>query len=291
MAKHVAAKGKPKQYKGETNPRCAARAMKRARKQRTNRDTSRQEKPLPRLYGNPLQEGIEEIGLPAPDLEGESTYDVAYFALGYVQELAARVKQRCSDEKLTDLENRADCKLFVNLVSRVTKLVYYLALEFRMPFRKVAEERSYFPCLFPAHPETLRGMQKMLRDDLNLGKRDLLKVRPARGRKTFSFETWVNEFLFHYICEVSYRIELNRYESSETDIERLYSELPTPANARQWLDEILELLLIDIPEPEKHPRLRQLGKRPSKAHNVRSTIKAKLGTYLERMLNDQAVHE
>ena len=62
----------------------------------------------------------------------------------------------------------------------------------------------------------------------------------------------------------------------------------SPENASRWLDLIWKLLLIDIPEPETHPRLRQLGGRPSKAHNVRSAIKAKLGTYLERMLNDQA---
>jgi hypothetical protein len=82
---------------------------------------------------------------------------------------------------------------------------------------------------------------------------------------------------------------------------------PDPKNLKQWLAVIWELLLKDIPEPEKHPRLRQLVVRPSlitkrirpdgtvakttQAHNIRAAIKAKLGVYLKRMLNDSAVHQ
>jgi hypothetical protein len=81
----------------------------------------------------------------------------------------------------------------------------------------------------------------------------------------------------------------------------------TLQNAKQWLDVIWKLLLLGIPNPEKHPRLRQLGDSPSRrrkgmdfdgtvgektqASNVRASIKAKLGVYLERMLNEQAVHK
>jgi hypothetical protein len=80
--------------------------------------------------------------------------------------------------------------------------------------------------------------------------------------------------------------------SCYSELERFVIKVPlTPKNAKVWLDQIWKMLLIDIPEPEMHPRLRQLGGRPSKVHDVRATIKAKLGTYLERMLNDQAVHK
>jgi len=81
----------------------------------------------------------------------------------------------------------------------------------------------------------------------------------------------------------------------------------TPENANQWFDVIWKLLLIGIPDPETHPRLRQLVVRPSlnnkrtrrdgtvgektQAHNIRASIKAKLGVYLKRMLNDSAVHK
>ena len=64
-----------------------------------------------------------------------------------------------------------------------------------------------------------------------------------------------------------------------------------PENPKQWFDAIWERLLLVIPNPETHSRLRQLGGRPSKAFNVRSAIKEKLGTYFERMLNDQTVHK
>ena len=268
-------------------------------------------KHLPRVYGNPLQEGIEQIGLPIPALERESTDEIAFVGLGYIQELAARVKQHCSHAKMTDFEKRKDCSLLVSLVSKATKLVYYLALEFQKPFREIAEALPHFPCLFPAHPETLRGLQRKMWDDFNLGKRCELKLRPAPGRKTFSFETWVNQFLFHYICEAGYRAALNRYggkasRNSEIDVERLDSELPLiPKNAKHWLDVIWKLLLVDVPNPEKHPRLRQLVERPSlrrkrmrrdgtvgektQTHNIRAAIKARLGEYLKRMLNDSAV--
>jgi hypothetical protein len=261
---------------------------------------AKREKPLPRLYGHPFQEGIEEIGLPAPELEGELTGEIASIALGYFEEVAARVKQRCSDEKLTGFDKRMDCELLVYMVGQSTKLVHYLMLEFELPFREVAEGLNQFPCMFPAHPESLRGLQKMLWDDFNLGKRNPLRLRPARGRKTFSFQTWVNGLLFHYYCEGYREVVLNTYSGRDAPklrvgLERIFSPLSDTLTkkevARQWLDIIWTLLLIDIPDPETHPRLRQLGGRPSKVHDVRATIKAKLGTYLERMLNDQAVHK
>jgi hypothetical protein len=256
---------------------------------------AKREKSLPRVYGDPF---LEEVGLPSQDLKRESTDEIGLIALGYFQELAARVKQGCSDEKLTDFEKRMECELFVHVVGWVASLPRDLALEFERPFRQVAEGLNQFPCNFPAHPESLRKLQKMLWDDYGLGKRNPLKLRPVRGRKTFSFETWVNQLLFHYYnqCYYQYMAGIARAGSKlRTNIERICSPVPhrlaKKESARLWLEIIWELLLHDIPEPETDPRLRQLGGRPSKVHDVRATIKAKLGTYLERMLNDQAVHK
>jgi len=54
----------------------------------------------PVLY-NTLREGFEGIGLPFRELKGESTEEIAARASADIQELAARVKQHCSAEKLT----------------------------------------------------------------------------------------------------------------------------------------------------------------------------------------------
>jgi hypothetical protein len=78
----------------------------------------------------------------------------------------------------------------------------------------------------------------------------------------------------------------------------------TRENAKQWLDAIWKVLLAANPNPETHPRLRQLVERPSlkgkrmrrdgtvgektQSHNMRAAIKAKLGEYLKRMLKDSA---
>src|SRR6266480_5284777 len=97
---------------------------------------AKREKALPRIYGDPFQ---EEIGLPAPELAGESMDDIASFALGYFQEFAARVKERCSNEKLTGLQKRVDCFFLIYMVGEATRLVHDLAREFQPTFREVAE--------------------------------------------------------------------------------------------------------------------------------------------------------
>jgi hypothetical protein len=295
--------------KRETGAQRPATPIKRAKRRQTDRDMKGQEEPVPRIYGDPFQEGI---GLPAPNLQGESMDEVASLGLGYFQELAARVKQRCSNKKLSNLEKKLDCFLLIYMVGEATSLVHSLALECELPFREVAEGLNQIPWMFPAHPGELQRIQKMLWNNFNLGKRNALKLRPAPGRKTFSFETWANQLLFHYVCQVYYKFAVIAAKKSAPDfetvwlveiqvtpetarqLELLFEEAfpPTPKkNAKQWLDVIWQLLLLDIPEPETHPRLRQLGGRPSKVHDVRATIKAKLGTYLDRMLNDQAVHK
>jgi hypothetical protein len=270
--------------KREKSARRSATAKKRVQTRRANT--------LPRIYGDPWQKGFEGIGLPDPDLKGESIENIAFFALGYFQELAARVKQCCSDKKARDVEKRVACALLVHTMVDATSLVSNLAGEFEVPFRQVAEESNTFPCLFPAHPESRRALQEIMLDHFNLGKRFPLKIRPARGRKTFSQIPWVNQLLIRYLSEAYHNFTPPLLVRLHFPIVSEYEGPPlSPKNVKQYLSEIWKLLLRDIPEPEKHPRLRQLGARPSKAHNVRSTIKAKLGTYLERMLNDQAVHE
>lgn len=184
-----------------------------------------------------------------------------------------------------------------------------LAGRFPQRFREIAEGTRHFPCLFPAHPEDLHDCQRFILNDLNLGKRCGLKVRPARGRKTFSQTTWVNELLLRYwnkACRGVISILNEKYDDEE--VVAIGSKLlPSQDNASVWLDLIWKLLLRDIPEPENHPRLRQLGQRPSRkkkrirhdgtvgkktqAHNVRASIKAKLGVYLNRMLNDSGTKQ
>jgi hypothetical protein len=270
-------------------------------------------KALPRVFGNPMLQGI---GMPDPRLTDESTGHIAAYALGYVQELAARVHQHCSDEKLTSEEKQQASQLLVNIACQATALMNRLAGAFRLSFREIAEESASFPCLFPAHAGELRFLQKIMWNDFNLGKRHPLKLRPARGRKTFSFETWVNQLLIHYIGKlnkvawamVEIRAAGRTAPNAETDIERVVLKVPlTPENGKQWLDVIWQLLLIDMPSPEKHQRLRQLGGRPSRkarrlrrdgtigektqSHNVRASIKEKLGVYLTRLLTNPAPHK
>jgi hypothetical protein len=206
-----------------------------------------------------------------------------------IKQLAKQIHRCCSDKKFTSYQKRVACEQLVRVLIKATKSMGRLLEEFPQPFREIAEKLPYFPCLFPARRDELQSLQKFLWDEFNLGKRHALKLRAAPGRKTFSYKTWVNSFLIRLItivdeCDVDGDYADNRREVA--------CSVPlTPENVKQWLDLIWKLLLTEIPEPEKHPRLRQLGGRPSKVHDVRATIKAKLGTYLERMLNDQAVHK
>jgi hypothetical protein len=296
MAKHVA------------NAKPAARATQQARRRR---------KRLPRVYGDPFQTAI---GFPAPDLQGESMDEIAFFGLGYFQELAARVKQRCSDKKLSNLEKKVDCFLLIYMVGEATSLVHLLALECELPFREVAEGLNQIPWMFPAHPGKLQRIKNLLWNDFNLGKRFPLKLRPSPGRKTFSFETWVNQFLFDYFLEAHREVVLpNKSFGSRKlrgGLDRIFSPLPLTQKekAKQWLDVIWELLLIDIPEPEKHPQLRKLGQHPSRVERahfgerkttrsikdavgenakhqtdgyIRVAIKEALGKYFVRMLRKE----
>jgi hypothetical protein len=229
----------------------------------------------------------------------------------YIEELARQIHRCCSDKKWTAYQKRVACEQIVELAIKSTVSMYRLAKEFPEPFREIAEERPEFPCLFPAHAEDLPSLKKIIWDELNLGKRFVLKLRGAPGRKTFSKKTWVNEFLLSLI-ELVHKLAREEHERDPgMDYESTFQEVAyhvplTPENAKQWLDIIWKLLLYG-PPPETHPRLRQLVERPSlrrkrmrrdgtvgektQAQNMRAAIKAKLGVYLKRMLNDSAVHK
>lgn len=215
-------------------------------------------------------------------------------------ELAEQTLRYCSDKKAMNCQKRVACGQLVDLAMLATSKVFFLAGKFPEPFREIAEELPYFPCLFPAHPDEVRPLQDKILNYFNLGRRHPLRLRAAARRKTFSRKTWLNELLFDLIhCVALAHVEGREHELDGVSL--------TPENAKQWLDAVWKLLLVRIPNPEQHPRLRQLGGRPSLrrkrmrrdgtvgektlAHNIRADIKAKLGVYLKRMLNDSAVHK
>jgi hypothetical protein len=191
-----------------------------------------------------------------------------------IEELARQIHCCCSDKKWTSYQKRVACEQLVRLAFLSTESIYRLANEFPEPFREIAEELAHFPCLFPAHADHLRSLQKIMWDEFNLGKRHTLKLRATRGRKTFSTRTWINKLLIRLIELVH---ESARREDeldpgwdygSDTFREVAYHVPLTPKNAKQWLDVIWKLLLMGIPEPEKHPRLRKLGQHPSRTGRV-----------------------
>ena len=237
-------------------------------------------------------------------LEGRANRDI--------EELARQIHCCCSDKKWTSYQKRVACEQLVKLASLSTKKIFDLATEFPEPIREIAEELPYFPCQFPAHADDRRLIQKFLLGDLNLGKRHTLKLRAAPGRKTFSTKTPANELLTDLIQvvhdlarEEDERDPGEKYESTFRDV--AYRVPLSPQNGKKWLDVMWKVLLVAIPSPETHPRLRQLVERPSlrtkrmrrdgivgektQAHNIRAAIKAKLGEYLRRMLNDSAARK
>jgi hypothetical protein len=238
--------------------------------------------PLPPVFGNTLREGFEGIGLPFRELEDKSTEEIVGSIAGHIQELAARVKQHCSAEKLTD---KRQCILLFLVVSEGVMLLHQLAKAFPKQFRRIAEVNPGFPCMFPAHPDELKSLKEEMWNKFNLGKRHTFKLRAAPGRKTFSFKTWVNELLTHYICKIHsiasgrmlQHLQINDDTSLTVDAiskrmarirDRMMPAPLTPKSAMEWLDAIWGLLLKDIPEPEKHPQLRKLGQHPSRTERA-----------------------
>jgi hypothetical protein len=284
--------------------------------------------PLWPVLGNTGLEGFKGIGLPFRELESESTEAIAARASGYIQELAARVKQHCSAEKLTD---KTQCIQLFFVVSDGVRVLHQLAKAFPNQFRRIAEVMPGFPCMFPAHPDELKLLKEEMLNKFNLGKRNTFKLRAAPGRKTFSFETWVNKLLTHYISKIHSTVLYSMVKDVRINDQTALTEramgarmarirkamMPaplTPENAKVWLDFIWTLLLVDIPEPEKHPHLRKLGQHPSRTERahfgerktrrsikdavgenakhqtagyVRTAIKEGLGKYLVRMLRKE----
>jgi len=243
------------------------------------------EKARNRKGGVPLHEIIA--------LEERATRDIV--------ELAEQIHRCCSDTKWANCQKRVACRQLIELASLLTGKISFLADEFPEPFRENAEELPYFPCMFPAHPDEVRRLQKKILEDFNLGKRHSFKLRATAGRKTFSFETGVNKLLYDSIHLIALAPELEWHGYGLDGVPL------TPENAKQWMGAIWKWLLMKNPNPENDPLLRQLVERPSlrrkrmrydgtvggktQAHNIRAAIKAKLGVYLKRMLNDSAVHK
>jgi len=252
-----------------------------AKREEKERFETQQLPPLPPVYSNTLREGI---GVPFPELEGEETAMVAAKASGYIQELAARTKVRCSDQKLTKEEKRGDFGMLLFVACEGVNLVHQLAKAFP-ELRKVAEIMPEFPCMFPAHPGKLKSLKDEMWNIFNLGKRHTFKLRAAPGRKTFSFETEINKLLVHYICKMNSMTsrlmieDFRRHEHTaptvDVSVKRMTRILdfmmPDPftlESAKEWLDIIWVFLLRDIPEPEKHPQLRKLGQHPSRTERA-----------------------
>jgi hypothetical protein len=266
---------------------------------------------LPRVFGDPLRLGIGE---PDARLENESTGHIAAYALGFLQELAARVRDCCADPLQTEGAKRQACQLLINVTREGADGIHLLAGEFLSPFREVAQAAALFPCLFPAHPDDINALKNFMLDDLELGKLHPLKLRSPR--KTFSKKTDINALLLHYIRRIHAEaaVLLSRrigdpfsYGSSPNEeIERLVDKVPLSAEtAPQWLELIWKLLLVDCPKPERNNFLSSLGRRPSRTGRasfikgktrktssyVRASIKEALGKYLVRMLRDQKQSE
>jgi hypothetical protein len=258
------------------------------------------------LCANDFADSEDPDPQPMAALQGEAKRDI--------EELVKQIRRCCSDKKWTSYQKRVACEQLVELAVLSTGCIARLAKEFPEPFREIAEERLEFPCLFPAHAEELPPLKSMMWDELNLGKRFALKLRASPGRKTFSKKTWANQLLIRMIgrvrefARIQFDLDPGEKEMFETDCREVAYHVPlTPQNAKQWLDVLWKMLLVEISNPEMHPRLRQRVERPSlrrkrmrrdgsvgektQAHNIRAAIKAKLGEYLRRMLNDSAVHK
>lgn len=232
-----------------------------------NRTSAKPSETLPRIFGDPLR---QEIGKPDSRLTDESPGHIAAYTLGYLQELAARVQEVCQDPREPRQRKRDACQLLVNIASDAATDIHSLIQKFPEPFRAMAQKRSNFPCLFPAHPDDINALKNFMLNDLELGKLHPLKLRSPR--KTFSKKTDINALLLHYIRRIHAEaaVLLSRrigdpfgYGSSpDEEIERLLNKVPLSAEtAPQWLELIWKLLLVDFPKPEENNLLSSLGRR------------------------------
>jgi hypothetical protein len=246
--------------------------VKETPEERCARILAKYSKTLPRIFGDPLR---QEIGVPDSRLANESHGHIAAYTLGYLQELAARVKQVCEDPRETPERTREACQLLVNIATEVAADIHLLFQRCPEPFRTIAETRSNFPCLFPAHPEQRTALHQILLEDLGLGNLHPLKLRSNTGRKTFSMKRYANEVLLYYLKEIQrmrYELLSSRLDdpwisaaTPRLEIERLDEEIPlSVANVKPWMNMIWKLLLEDFPKPETHRKLRSFGSRSSR---------------------------
>jgi hypothetical protein len=250
--------------------------VKETPEERCARILAKYSKTLPRIFGDPLR---QEIGVPDSRLANESHGHIAAYTLGYLQELAARVKQLCEDPRETPERKREACQLLVNIATEAAADIHLLFQRFLEPFRTIAETRSNFPCLFPAHPEQRKALNQTLLEHLGLGKFHALKLRPKPGRKPISMGTYANNLLRYYLAEIHrMREELLSFRlndpwasaaSPPLEIERLVEEIPlSGANVKPWIKVIWQLLLKDFPKPEADPNLSSFGNRPSRTQRA-----------------------
>src|SRR4029077_18611842 len=259
-------KGKPNQYKGETNVEHFVTE--------DERRTRWIMEGIPMLTAE--YPDSEESDPDSEEPEGTSLARLEHVANIYVKQLARQIHRCCSDKKWTGYQKRVACEQLVGLAFLSTESMNRLAKEFPEPFREIAEELPHFPCLFPAHTEDLRSLQKIMWDEFNLGKRLTLKLHAEPGRKTFSKKTWVNALLIdliqlvHKSAQHEAELDPGLDYGLDTFREVIYHVplSPDPQNTKRWLDVIWKLLLVGIPEPEKHPQLRKLGQHPSRTERA-----------------------
>jgi hypothetical protein len=131
-------------------------------------------------------------------------------ALGWQQELAARVAREQQEEPGIPVEERTEsATLLVNLATEATMTVKALSITFPDVFKAVASRKASFPINIPALPEDRDEIIHWLTETLQLGSEHELKLR---GRKTFSRRTFANKLLLYYIRRIKMRaIELLQF--------------------------------------------------------------------------------
>lgn len=247
--------------------------MESAEEERIARLIAEHSKALPRVFGDTSQHKIVNVD---PRLSEESTGHIYAYALGYLQELAARVREHNSNPE-AEADAKIDaCRLLVNIASYASELVHICAHLYPTETRAIAETRDSFPCLMPAHAEEREEAISELLHVYDLGKRHRLKLRGKNGRKTFSTTTFINSLLRQYIALIRQRarasfeqriVQATIGESTNemSDEERLTYDVPLNiGNAKQWNNAIWKLLIRDCPNPERHKELSRLGTRASR---------------------------
>jgi hypothetical protein len=256
--------------------------------------------------GDPLISGIPE---PYPYSSGFSTGEVCKKALAWQQELTARVRKYQEGPDIPFEQKTEAANYLVNLAAEAAMAVEALSRAFPDAFRAVASKKAAFPVNVPVFSEDRDQSIRWLTEILQLGSNHELKLQ---GRKTFSRDTFANALLLGYIGRIKAKaVEVRRlriqYQLDFKSLkqlpeEKLASKIPlSKGTAKEWMEVIWNLLLVDYPEPEKDERLRRLGARKaaktrialgkssprSEGANIRAGIRDALLKYLYRLLPDK----